>query len=226
MYWHIFHSSGFHHICNIRCRLDCRYSPQNIFNAKNFNPHKKLISLLNVPICTQGLQRPWWPEARTIIVTGPYWVTAVPHPAINIIIHTGDTNDVGSVNGLSPVQNQAMNLILAIIPYETYLNGVLIWNSKFYWRKYFKNCHLGNVSQIISASMCKRSILYVAVSHRNGIHLVPVEWHKTMLESTHCHHRIGLEVSAKALMLLSQIPPEWACSGCTPFNTSRTSLYT
>ena len=26
-YWHIFHSSGFHHICNIKCRLDCRYSP-------------------------------------------------------------------------------------------------------------------------------------------------------------------------------------------------------
>ena len=34
----------------------CMYSTQNIFNAKNFNPHKKLISLLNVPICTQGIQ--------------------------------------------------------------------------------------------------------------------------------------------------------------------------
>ena len=33
----------------------------------------------------------------------------------------------------------------------------------------------------------------------------------------HCHHRIGLEISVKALMLLSQIPPEWARSGCTPF---------
>ena len=43
-----------------------------IFNAKNFNPHKKPISLLNVPICTQGMQRTWWPEAGTIIVTGPY----------------------------------------------------------------------------------------------------------------------------------------------------------
>ena len=50
----------------------CRYSPQNIFNAKNFNPHKKPISLLNVPICTQGMQRTWWPEAGTIIVTEPY----------------------------------------------------------------------------------------------------------------------------------------------------------
>ena len=45
---------------------------KNIFNAKNFNPHKKLISLLNVPICTQGMQRTWSPEAGTIIVTGPY----------------------------------------------------------------------------------------------------------------------------------------------------------
>ena len=73
-FWHIFHSSGFHHICNIKCRLDCRYSPQNIFNAKNFNPHNKPISLLNVPICTQGMQRTWWPKVDTIIVTGPYWV--------------------------------------------------------------------------------------------------------------------------------------------------------
>ena len=63
----------FHHICNIKCRLDCMYSTQNIFNAKNFNPHKKPISLLNVPICTQGMQRTWWPEASTMIVTGPYW---------------------------------------------------------------------------------------------------------------------------------------------------------
>ena len=74
IYWYIFHNSGFHHICNIKCRLDCRYSPQNIFNAKNFNPHKKPISLLNVPICTQGMQRTWWPEAGTIIVTGPCYL--------------------------------------------------------------------------------------------------------------------------------------------------------
>ena len=79
IYWHICHSSGFHHICNIKCRLDCRYSPQNIFNAKNFNPHKKPISLLNVPIGTHGMQRTWWAEASTIIVTGPYWLRS-PHP--------------------------------------------------------------------------------------------------------------------------------------------------
>ena len=76
IYWHTFHSSGFHHICNLKCRLDCRYSPQNIFNAKNFNTHKKPISLLNVPICTHGMQRTWWPEAGTIIVTGPHSLLA------------------------------------------------------------------------------------------------------------------------------------------------------
>ena len=65
--------AGYHHICNFKCRLDCRYYPQNIFNAKNFNPYKKPISLLNVPVCTQGMQRTWWPEAGTIIVTGPHY---------------------------------------------------------------------------------------------------------------------------------------------------------
>ena len=77
IYWHIFHSSSFHHICNIKCRLDCRYSPQNIFNAKNFNPHKKPISLLNAPICTHGMQQTWWPEAGTIIVTELYYKYAL-----------------------------------------------------------------------------------------------------------------------------------------------------
>ena len=32
---------------------------------------------MNVPICTQGMQRTWWPEAGTIIVTGPYYVNPV-----------------------------------------------------------------------------------------------------------------------------------------------------
>ena len=73
IFWHIFHSSGFHHICNIKRRLECRYSSQNIFNANNINPHKKPISLLNVPICTQGMQRTWWPEAGTVIVIVPYF---------------------------------------------------------------------------------------------------------------------------------------------------------
>ena len=34
------------------------------------------ISLSNVPICTQGMQRTWWPAAGTIIVTGPYCTLA------------------------------------------------------------------------------------------------------------------------------------------------------
>ena len=47
--------------------------PHKIYSKqRNFNPHEKPISLLNVPICTQGMQRTWWPEAGTIIVTGPY----------------------------------------------------------------------------------------------------------------------------------------------------------
>ena len=33
------------------------------------------IFLLNVPICTQGMQRTCWPESGTIIVTGPYVCT-------------------------------------------------------------------------------------------------------------------------------------------------------
>ena len=50
---------------------------KNIFNANNFNPHKTPISLLNVPICTQGMQRTWWSEAGTIIVTGPLFLMVV-----------------------------------------------------------------------------------------------------------------------------------------------------
>ena len=47
--------------------------PHKIYSyANNFDPHKKPISLLNVPICTQDMQRTWWPEASTNIVTGPY----------------------------------------------------------------------------------------------------------------------------------------------------------
>ena len=60
-----------------------------------------------------------------------------------------------------------------------------------------------------------------------------VEWYpfgpcrityKMMLNSMHCHHRVGLEISAKALLPLSQIPPECARSYCMPFHTSRSTL--
>ena len=46
--------------------------PHKIYSMQNFNQHKKPISLLNVPICTQGMQRTWWSEAGTIIVNEPY----------------------------------------------------------------------------------------------------------------------------------------------------------
>ena len=38
----------------------------------DFNPLKMPMSLLDVPICTQGMQQTWWPEAGTIIVIEPY----------------------------------------------------------------------------------------------------------------------------------------------------------
>ena len=111
-YWHIFHSNGFHHICNIKCRLDCRYSPQNIFNAKNFNPHKKPISLLNVPICTQGMQRTWWPEAGTIIVTGPYsnWILFVGQ----IFPHHCRVSEAKSFNSSIPIDDVTGDLAQCI----------------------------------------------------------------------------------------------------------------
>ena len=61
----------------------------------------------------------------------------------------------------------------------------------------------------------------------------PSEWYpfgpcqityKMMLNAMHCHHIVGLEISAKALMPLSQIPPECARSYCMPFHTSRSAL--
>ena len=59
-------------ICNIKHRLCFIYSSQNIFNAKNFNPHKKPIVLLNMATFSQSMQRTWWPVASTTIVTGSY----------------------------------------------------------------------------------------------------------------------------------------------------------
>ena len=48
--------------------------PHKIYSMQRILIHiKKNRPLLNVPICTQGMERTWWPEAGTIIVTGPYW---------------------------------------------------------------------------------------------------------------------------------------------------------
>ena len=73
VYWHMFDCCQyFWHICNIKHRLGCKYSSQNLFNTKNFIPHKKPISLLNIATYTQSMQRTWWPVASTTIVTGSY----------------------------------------------------------------------------------------------------------------------------------------------------------
>ena len=76
--------------------------PHNIFNAKNFSPHKKLISLLNVPICTQGMQRTWWPEARTI----SHWTlfTALNHSHIiwGSVVFVGHWVSVRAIHDLLP----------------------------------------------------------------------------------------------------------------------------
>ena len=31
------------------------------------------------------MQRTWWPDAGTIIVTGPYWMVTIPHPETVVI---------------------------------------------------------------------------------------------------------------------------------------------
>ena len=72
-----------------------------MFNAKNFNPHKKPISLLNLPICTQGMQRTWWPEAGTIIVTGSYCsiITVTSNECEDISLHPSLNLDSAACSG-------------------------------------------------------------------------------------------------------------------------------
>ena len=41
--------------------------------------------MLNVPICTQGMQRTWWPEASTIIVTGPFSQSIFDHMILRTV---------------------------------------------------------------------------------------------------------------------------------------------
>ena len=45
--------------------------------------------MLNVPICTQGMQRTWWPEAGTIIVTGPYCPIGIIRDLIAYSVNKG-----------------------------------------------------------------------------------------------------------------------------------------
>ena len=60
-------------ICNVKHTLGCKYSWQNIFNAKTFNPHKKPIPLLNMATCSQSMWRTWWPVVSTAVVSGFCW---------------------------------------------------------------------------------------------------------------------------------------------------------
>ena len=56
--------------------------PHKIYSMQRILIHIKNRPLLNVPICTQGMERTWWPEAGTIIVTGPYW------PDVTVLLFT------------------------------------------------------------------------------------------------------------------------------------------
>ena len=100
------------------------------------------------------------------------------------------------------------------------LNGIFIYS--FMWENDFEI----NAREI-SATLLR---LQCAMKYFWG---QPSEWYpfgpcritnKMMLNSMHCHHIVGLEISAKALMPLSQIPPECARSCCMPFHTSRSTL--
>ena len=92
------------------------YSPQNISNAKNFNPHKKPISLLNVPICTQGMQRTWWPEAGTIIVTGPYHISKFGCVCVRVVPQGRDAWRAGAQGSLvaaKPIEWDTDNTLIS-----------------------------------------------------------------------------------------------------------------
>ena len=52
IHWHMF--VFFSDICNIKHRLGCKYSSQNIFNTQNFNPDKRPIPLIRSRQC------PFW----------------------------------------------------------------------------------------------------------------------------------------------------------------------
>ena len=57
IYWHILHSSG------LTSNVDSIVGiPHKIYSMQRILIHIKPISLLNVPIFTQGMQRTWWPE--------------------------------------------------------------------------------------------------------------------------------------------------------------------
>ena len=118
-----------------------------------------------------------------------------------------------SDNGLSSVGNRAINWTNAYICRISHC------------RKCFWKCLLTVVSQIAAASVCLEVICILggqpSVRHPFGPSQVT---YKVMLKFMHCHHIIGLEISAKALVLLSQIPPKCTRSCCMSFHISRSAL--
>ena len=56
-------------ICNINHKHCRKFSSQNIFNARNFDPQNKPTTLLNMATCTQSMQRTWWLVANTTTET-------------------------------------------------------------------------------------------------------------------------------------------------------------
>ena len=115
------------------------------------------------------------------------------------------------------------NAELLSISYGSYFNGFFIYS--FIWLNDFE-IDVREISATLSRLQCAiKSIMYFWGQ--------PSEWYpfgpcrityKMMLNSMHCHHIVGLEMSAKALMPLSQIPPECARSYCMPFHTFRSTL--
>ena len=133
---------------------------------------------------------------------------------------------LGSDNDSSPVRNRVTVWTYAellSIHYGAYFNGILIYS--FLWESDFE-IDVREISATLSRLQCAMtSIMYFWGQ--------PSEWYlfgpcqityKVMLNAMHCHHIVGLEISAKALMPLSQIPPECARSYCMPFHTSRSAL--
>ena len=63
-----------------------------------------------MPICTQDMQRTWWLEAGTIIVTGPYSQRCVPYLVCSPHIECVDTLDVGDGAASSDDTRARINL--------------------------------------------------------------------------------------------------------------------
>ena len=79
---------------------------------------QRILIHINVPICTQGMQRTWWPEAGTIIVTGPYWgyciIVLVPVKQLWRIWRNASPESTGTNNIDGLVQERRNSSALAL----------------------------------------------------------------------------------------------------------------